>query len=569
MIQKTKFLSAFFLIFLLVGASIAGAWDVVIKDKWDELFRFNKIHEDVYSILYDGEWEWRSPINDKTKGIAAAAYIKEGTALSMAGWYGDGDTGYYLIYPYYAWYDNKKVYRWYGVKHWVRDTQYRENMYCDVVEGQIYWFTNVQYYGKRTRLQRTSGIQSLNLFNKLNPAHFDPLQDRSTIRVLPQSSHLKIGAMIPLTGNLESLGQSLQAALKLAEERLNQSFLKQEKEERVEIVIMDSETNPLKAGERLRELYEQGITVVLGPQTSELAQLLLHHANDNAILLMSSGSTAVDLAIPGDNLMRMMPDDTNQSRAVVDRLIADGITELFVLSRTDIYGSGISQAIADQFQACEGNTVSLLSFPTKQTVLDSLMQTMDTQIRERIDAIGADKVGICVILFEEGIEVLNRASALEGMKQVRWYGTDSLALNQNLISDSTASAFAAQTQFTCSAIAKFENDISGNIEAELTNRLGYEPNPVAMNMYDAAGLVTHALLNSNPQYLESVKSAINAISYTYNGATSPICFNANGDRKNGNYDYWKVSNENGVFQWKKDSTWQWTEPVKVINWTKY
>lgn len=130
-------------------ASPNDNWDVVIKDKWAEKFYLNKIYEDFYGIHYEGKWVWRSPINRQTQGDAAATFIKSDSpgfvqgALTLLGRYGDGDVGYYIVYPYVAKYDNTKVYRWYGTKHWLRDTQFRENIYMDVIQGQIHWFTNV------------------------------------------------------------------------------------------------------------------------------------------------------------------------------------------------------------------------------------------------------------------------------------------------------------------------------------------------------------------------------------------------------------------------------------------
>ena len=161
-----------FLVFL-VAPGDAFTWDVVLSDGWGDEWRLNKIREDSYAIYYSGEWEYRYGQSTK-KGKAAAVLLKgdcgattiksncEGGArqlpsgqyeeieakrpgmLTLTGFYDDGDTCYNVLYPYTAWYDDFKVYRWYGVRHWTRDSQYTNNIHMDVKEGQVWIYEDLQ-----------------------------------------------------------------------------------------------------------------------------------------------------------------------------------------------------------------------------------------------------------------------------------------------------------------------------------------------------------------------------------------------------------------------------------------
>ncbi|MFH1743070.1 MAG: penicillin-binding protein activator [bacterium] len=569
-ILKFKAVLVSVIIFLaLLSPSVGWTWDLVMQDKWGDQWEFNKIKEDNYAVYYDGQWRWEARRNEWKTGKAAAAYIKEGTAMTLAGFYEDGDTAYNVIYPYYAWYNNKNVYRWYGVKHWVRDTQYMENIYFDVKQGQVYWFRQygLDWAAKPWKKIYQSLIPSpMGFLEDTEPGYFKKGAKLSAIPSQSEDTTIRIGALFPLSGDSASLGESDQAALNLAIEHINEIFAQEGLSERVEVVIRDTETNPLVAGQRMFELKQAGIDVVLGPATSEIAYMLLGHANTNGMLLLSSSSTAVPLSIAGDNLMRLMPDDSHQARALADQLELDGITDLVILTRTDIYGNDLSNKLADSFRAGGGRVPGFFTYPRSGSQIEEVVQSMDETVAERIAEIGAERVAVVIILLDEGIDILSRATKYQSLEQVKWYGTDSMAQNPDLFLNTDAASFAVKTQFTCSTSAISGNEKAAAIETELTERLGYPPESVSLNTYDAAFLVARALLRTDTQDISAVQEAIRLEAQTYSGATSPILFNEAGDRAQGNYDFWRVDQSDGRFQWTYASTWEWTVPVGIVDW---
>ena len=83
----------------------------------------------------------------------------------------------------------------------------------------------------------------------------------STGEATSESEDITIGALLPLTGNLASIGEESQAALEVSTEDINGYFSGLGSGKNVEVIVKDTESNPEKALEQLKELDEMGITM--------------------------------------------------------------------------------------------------------------------------------------------------------------------------------------------------------------------------------------------------------------------------------------------------------------------
>ena len=94
-----------------------------------------------------------------------------------------------------------------------------------------------------------------------------------------------LGALLPLTGVSSSLGESEEAALKIAFKDINENFSKNHSTLRIELVIEDTQTNPAISVEKLKHLTAKGIRIVIGPATSAELEVTQDYANSNGVLL--------------------------------------------------------------------------------------------------------------------------------------------------------------------------------------------------------------------------------------------------------------------------------------------
>ena len=93
---------------------------------------------------------------------------------------------------------------------------------------------------------------------------------------------------------------------------------------RVNLVMEDSQTDPVIALEKLQSLNSKGIKLVLGPDSSAEVKSIKSYVDSNDMLVLSPSSTAPNLAID-DNIFRLIPDDTKQSVVIAKMLDHYGI----------------------------------------------------------------------------------------------------------------------------------------------------------------------------------------------------------------------------------------------------
>src|SRR5690242_6882303 len=84
----------------------------------------------------------------------------------------------------------------------------------------------------------------------------------------PDSNTLQIGALLSLTGDWSSLGQTSQAAMQLAAADVNMYLEGLGSELRVAISVADTKLQPDRAAAALDELARAGVRIVIGPQSS-------------------------------------------------------------------------------------------------------------------------------------------------------------------------------------------------------------------------------------------------------------------------------------------------------------
>ena len=262
-----------------------------------------------------------------------------------------------------------------------------------------------------------------------------------------------IGVLLPLTGDLAAEGAAYLIALNQALAAITNDPAMP----KVQLVVADTQTDAGIAYAKLAEMRSNGVHLVLGPELSEECKILKIYANQNDVLLLSSSSTAVELAMPDDNLMRLAIDDSNQARFLAERIWRDGITDLAILARSDIYGDGLMTSLIDEFRALGGTVFASNWCPRATQMIPEVVSNMADQVASQNQAVGSNRVGVAILLFDEGVEVMRHAAGYSALGGVRWYGSDGMAQNNLLLENAEAGAFAAQTLFACAAFQRFTN----------------------------------------------------------------------------------------------------------------
>lgn len=114
----------------------------------------------------------------------------------------------------------------------------------------------------------------------------------------------KIGVLVSLTGSDSSLGRNTVAALEIAADQIETAT---KGRTRFRLLVRDTQLDPSKALDAIENLDSRGVNTVFGPQSSSEVAAIKPFADAHNILVISRGSTASSLAIPGDNIFPPVP----------------------------------------------------------------------------------------------------------------------------------------------------------------------------------------------------------------------------------------------------------------------
>ncbi len=360
---------------------------------------------------------------------------------------------------------------------------------------------------------------------------------------------IKIGALFPLTGDLSMFGENNQAALKLAEQDINDFLSKAGLPYQVKFFIEDTETKPDVALQKLQTLYSRGIKFVIGPMASASVRNLKGYADSNNIIVFSPSSTSTALSIPGDNIFRLVTDDNFQGKVIAGLAKAAGLEHVVIVWRGDDWGDGLRDATAKSLQKLGIEEVDGPRYSPEAKDFSAEVSKLANIVKGLVDKYGADKVGVVLICFQEGTQFMIQASQYDVLGSVRWFGSDGMAKATPLISDPTAAAFAEKVHFEAPIAALNENPKTQALKKRFLQELGREPETYAYNTYDIAWILTFSILMAHDYNPAKVKPLIPVVADNFFGVTGWTKLNEAGDRAFANYFIWTVSSQAGEYKW--------------------
>ena len=365
-------------------------------------------------------------------------------------------------------------------------------------------------------------------------------------------SLVKIGVLASLSGSGFSLGRSTVAALQIAARDLK-NIGPQYRPVRFRFLVRDTQQDPSRALDAIQDLHEQGVKIIIGPQTSSEVAMIKPFADAHNILVISQGSTASSLAIPGDNILRFCPPDTREAEALVALLQHDGIRAIVPLWRNDRGNNGLHDSVQIRFQAFGGRVTSGFRYEPATTDFSAATNSVASQITNLIGGgINPSAIAVYLAAFDEAVDVFHSAEANPTLANTAWYGSDGVALSAALTGDSSAAGFAASVGYPNpifglpDALRNRWQPIANEIEA----RTGITPDAFALSTYDALFVVNLALVHAKPQKnFGNFKAAFIEEAGHYRGVTGSTALDAAGDRETGDFDFWAVRLRNGNYTW--------------------
>ncbi|GAG00492.1 unnamed protein product, partial [marine sediment metagenome] len=173
---------------------------------------------------------------------------------------------------------------------------------------------------------------------------------------------IKIGAIMPLTGELATYGEPVKNGMELAVEEINAkggingTLLR--------IIFEDDLGDPKTAVSAFNKLIDsEKVPIILGPLTSGASMATAPVAERRKVVQLSTIAGTIKLKYAGDYIFRVFASDELQAKAIVDKAIdIFGSKKAAILYINNAYGQGIKEITENRYIERGGQLVAIESF---------------------------------------------------------------------------------------------------------------------------------------------------------------------------------------------------------------
>jgi len=324
---------------------------------------------------------------------------------------------------------------------------------------------------------------------------------------------IKIGALLPLTGDGASYGEAISGAVNLAVDAVNaKGGIGGRK---LVVIYEDTQINPEMAVSAARKLIDvDKVSVIVGPLSSTEAMAVAPIAEQNKVILISPSATSSDFSRAGDYVFRTIVSDVYDGTAMADYASGKGYKKVGVVYQNDAGPKGVADAFIAKFKLLGGEV------PYSDGAAPGA-KDYRTQIA-RLKAANVDAVYFALYLKESESFV----------RQVRELKLDKQLLTHQLIDDPVVLGRLGKAADGIIFTSPKLTPETGNpgvkaFYALYKAKFGKDPLQFTANSYDAAMLIIKAIEAKAPA-ADGIKTWLYAVK-DYDGASGTLSFDANGD----------------------------------------
>jgi len=192
----------------------------------------------------------------------------------------------------------------------------------------------------------------------------------------PGEEVVRFGAVLPLTGEAAIYGLPVHRGVDLAFEHL---LSQQDLPYQLELVTVDSESDPEKAKELLIQAYRDGALAAIGGVTTAEALQMVAVADEFDRVLVSPSASTPQLSGISKYFYRVFPSDAREGATMgnfaTQKLKAEKVV---ILAKEDAYAKGVQEVFKTEFERYGGEVLDLIEFPSLGSDLSGLVERVMT-----------------------------------------------------------------------------------------------------------------------------------------------------------------------------------------------
>lgn len=208
---------------------------------------------------------------------------------------------------------------------------------------------------------------------------------------------LKLGNLVPQTGDLNVIVKSLETPVAMAVKAINDAGGVNGKP--VELVVADDGTNPNVAATSYAKLINTDkVDAIIGPAPSGVASKLAESFGTDKVPACSGSTTAANLQGAGNGyFFRTAPGDNLQGPALATLILGDNHKKVSIIARNDDYGKGFSESLKKALEDGGATVGDPVLYDPQGTSFDADVQKVVDQSPEAVVVIGFNDDGAKII----------------------------------------------------------------------------------------------------------------------------------------------------------------------------
>jgi ABC-type branched-subunit amino acid transport system substrate-binding protein len=203
---------------------------------------------------------------------------------------------------------------------------------------------------------------------------------------------LRIGTLLPQTGNLAFLGPPEFAGVDLAIKEINEAGGVGGND--VTVSHTDSgDTSTDIASQSVERLLSEGVAAIIGAASSSVSFTVIDQITQNGVIQFSPANTSPDFTDYADDglYFRTAPSDVLQGRVLGDLVLADGHLDVGIMALQDAYGEGLAENVTIAIEDGGGTVVESITYDPQAASYTAEVSQMAAASPEAIVLIGFDE----------------------------------------------------------------------------------------------------------------------------------------------------------------------------------
>ncbi|MFA5029534.1 MAG: penicillin-binding protein activator [Patescibacteria group bacterium] len=323
---------------------------------------------------------------------------------------------------------------------------------------------------------------------------------------LHQNQTIKIGVILPLSGNMASLGDDIKDGIVLANEKTALSGLK------IDLLLEDEKCDPKEAINAYNSTAIKGAKIIIGPVCSQSTLAIAPLAEKAKMIILTPASAADSISQAGDYIFRNHILESTEQKKMAEFVAQKYKTAATIFDQSsDAYVIG-EKTFTDSFQKDGGVIVERQSYQKNSTDFRSQL----IKIKEKnpqVVYVGALMPEVALII-----------------KQIKEMGINAQIISDNTVTDSKfLSAVGPLAEGIIFAASDFKRETNQEFWDLYKNRFGKDPNIFAAQGYDSLIILAKIIKESCPTVDSTcIKDGLYKIK-DYSGVSGSTTFDSNGD----------------------------------------